>query len=51
MIKGKKYPTLVARSTDPDLIFDSSEEGREFTELVTTLNTWKNPEDSSYAEY
>jgi hypothetical protein len=41
VIKGKAYPTLVARITDPDLIFDTGEEGREITELVTTLNTWE----------
>jgi hypothetical protein len=41
VIKGKAYPTLVARITDPDLIFDTGEEGRETTELVTTLNTWE----------
>jgi len=31
----------VARITDPDLIFDTGEEGWETTELVTTLNTWE----------
>jgi hypothetical protein len=41
VIKGKAYPTLVARITDPDIIFDTDEEGRETTELVTTLNTWE----------
>jgi hypothetical protein len=41
VIKGKAYPTLVARITDPDLIIDTGEEGREITELVTTLNTWE----------
>jgi hypothetical protein len=41
VIKGKAYPTLVARITDPDIIFDIAEVGWETTELVTTLNTWE----------
>ena len=39
VIKGKAYPTLVARIADSDIIFDTDKEGRETTELVTTLNT------------
>jgi hypothetical protein len=38
VIKGKAYPTLVARITDPDIIFNIAEVGWETTELVTTLN-------------
>jgi hypothetical protein len=41
VIKGKGYPTLVARITDPSIVFVTGEEGRETTELVTTLNTWE----------
>ena len=41
VIKGKAYPTLVARITDPEIVFDTGEEGPETTELVTSLNTWK----------
>jgi hypothetical protein len=41
VIKGKGYPTLVAQVTDPNIVFVTGEEGRETTELVTTLNTWK----------
>jgi hypothetical protein len=41
VIKGKAYPTLVAIITDLDHIFDTGEEGRETTELVTTLDTWE----------
>jgi hypothetical protein len=41
VIKGKAYPTLVARITDPDIIFDIAEICWETTELVTTLNTWE----------
>lgn len=41
VIKGKAYPILVARITDPEIVFDTGEEGRETTELVTSLNTWK----------
>ena len=41
VIKGKAYPTLVAQVTDPSIVFVTGEEGRETTELVTALNTWK----------
>ena len=41
MIKGKGYPTLVAQVTNPNIVFVTGEKGRETTELVTTLNTWK----------
>jgi len=41
VIKGKAYPILVARITDPEIVFDTGEEGRETTELITSLNTWK----------
>lgn len=41
MIKGKAYPTLMTQVNGPDLIFGAGEEGRETTELVTSLNTWK----------
>lgn len=41
VIKGKGYPTLVAQVTDPSVVFVSGEEGRETTELITALNTWK----------
>jgi hypothetical protein len=41
VIKGKGYPTLVEQVTDPSVVFVTSEEGREATELVTALNTWK----------
>lgn len=42
VIKGKAYPTLVAKFTDPSIVFNTGEEGQENTELVTSLNTWKN---------
>jgi len=41
VIKGKAYPTLVARVTEPDIVFEAGEEGRETAEFVTSLNTWK----------
>lgn len=41
VIKGKAYPTLVARITDSNIIYDIAEVGWETTELVTTLNTWE----------
>ena len=41
VIKGKAYPTLVARVTEPDIVFEAGEEGRETAELVTSLNTWE----------
>ena len=41
VIKGKAYPTLVARITDPSIVFNTGEEGQETAELVTSLNTWK----------
>jgi len=37
----KTYPTLVAQVTDPDRVFEAGEEGRETTEHVTSLTTWK----------
>ena len=40
MIKGKSYPTLAAKATDPDLVFEAGEEGRETTEPVTSQKTW-----------
>jgi hypothetical protein len=40
VIKGKEYPTLVTQVTDPSVVFVTSEEGRETTELTTALNTW-----------
>ncbi len=40
VIKGKEYPTLVAQVSDPSVVFITGEEGRETTELTTTLNTW-----------
>jgi len=41
VIKAKGYSTLVAQVADPDIVFGTSEEGRETTEFITTLNTWK----------
>jgi hypothetical protein len=41
VIKGKAYPTLVAKLTDPSIVFNTGEEGQETAELVTSLNTWK----------
>jgi len=41
VIKGKGYPTLVEQVTDSSIVFVTSAAGRETTELVTTLNTWK----------
>ena len=41
VIKGKGYPTLVEQVTDPSIVFVISAAGRETTELVTALNTWK----------
>ena len=41
VIKGKGYPTLVEQVTDSSIVFVTSEEGWETTELVTALNTWK----------
>ena len=41
VIKGKGYPTLVEQVTDPSIAFVTSAAGRETTELVTALNTWK----------
>ena len=41
VIKGKGYPTLVEQVTDPSIAFVTSVAGRETTELVTALNTWK----------
>jgi hypothetical protein len=41
VIKGKRYPTLVEQVTDPSIVFVTSVAGRETTELVTALNTWK----------
>jgi len=41
VIKGKGYPTLVEQVTDPSVVFVTGETGRETTELVTALNTWK----------
>ena len=41
VIKGKRYPTLVAQVTDPSITFVTCESGRETTELVTALNTWE----------
>ena len=41
VIKGKGYPTLVVQVTDPSITFVTGASGRETTELVTALNTWK----------
>ena len=41
VIKAKGYPTLAAQVTSPDIVFNAGEAGRETSELVTTLNTWK----------
>jgi len=41
VIKGKGYPTLVVQATDSSIVFIPGEEGKQTTELVTTLNTWK----------
>jgi uncharacterized protein YbdZ (MbtH family) len=41
VIKAKGYPTLVAQTTAPDIVFVTGEAGQETAELVTTLNTWK----------
>jgi len=41
VIKGKGYPTLVEQVADPSIVFVTSAAGRETTELVTALNTWK----------
>jgi hypothetical protein len=41
VIKGKGYPTLVAQVTDQSITFVTGEGGRETTEFVTALNTWK----------
>jgi hypothetical protein len=41
VIKGNGYPTLVEQVTDPSVVFVTGETGRETTELVTALNTWK----------
>jgi len=49
VIKGKGYPTLVEQVTDPSLVFVTSAAGRETTELVTALNTWK--EDSKQLSF
>ena len=41
LIKAKEYPTLVSQVTDPLILFVKGDEGRETTELLTRLNTWK----------
>jgi hypothetical protein len=41
VIKAKGYPTLVAQVTDPDIVFVTGEAGRETTEFITPLKTWK----------
>lgn len=41
VIKGKAYPTLMARIAGPNIVFDTGKEGQETTEHVTSLNTWK----------
>ena len=41
VLKAKGYPTLVAQTTAPDIVFVTGEAGQETAELVTTLNTWK----------
>jgi hypothetical protein len=41
VIKAKGYPTLVAQVTDQSITFVTGEGGRETTEFVTALNTWK----------
>jgi len=35
VIKGKGYPTLVARVTDPSITFGTGESGRETSEFVS----------------
>jgi len=42
LIKGKAYPTLASQVTDASVSFVKGEEGRETTEIITTLNTWDN---------
>ena len=41
VIKAKGYTTLVAQVTDPDIVFITGEAGRETTEFITPLKTWK----------
>jgi hypothetical protein len=41
LIKAKEYPTLVSQVTDSSILFVTGDEGRETTELLTRLNTWK----------
>lgn len=41
LIKGEAYSTLVAKATEPDIVFEAGEEGREAADLVTSWNTWK----------
>ena len=41
MIKAKAYPTLVEQVLDSGLHFGISEGGKETTELITSLNTWR----------
>lgn len=41
VIKRKVDPTLMTQVTNPEIIFAAGEEGRETTELITSLNTWK----------
>jgi len=40
LIKGKEYPTLTSKVTDPSILFVTGAEGRETVELVTKLDTW-----------
>jgi hypothetical protein len=41
LIKGKEYPTLASKVTDPFILFVTGDEGRETAEFFTILNTWK----------
>ncbi len=41
LIKGKLYPTLVAKVTNESVSFSKTEQGRETTELFTRLNNWE----------
>jgi len=41
VIKAKAYPTLVEQVLDSGLHFGISEGGKETTELITSLNTWR----------
>ena len=41
LIKGKLYPTLVAKVTSESISFSKTEQGRETAELFTRLNNWE----------